>query len=198
MKLNEARGLSGDLVVEMTTNGILWDTEATEPLYKSIFLSMARFLGMTKKKNELGVSLIYRDIKGNFILAGIVKYHEPESEETETPGNWSFEITTNEDDVKGTQEHSSQDEYYKAIFLDTAKEKFRFHLIHPHMYVPLISIPLQTLVDWLDKNAISATPVDIELEGYFLASAGVENDTKQIGIVPDGEMKHIIKNDADL
>ena len=38
----------------------------------------------------------------------------------------------------------------------------------------------------------------MELEGYYIASSAIENDEKVYSLVPDGQMKRLIKDDSSL
>ena len=46
---------------------------------------------------------------------------------------------------------------------------------------------------WLDNNAVDGEEVGVEMDGVFQASVAVENGEKVFSIVPDGEIKKIIK-----
>ena len=51
---------------------------------------------------------------------------------------------------------------------------------------------------WLEANAVEGEEVGVELDGIFQASVAVENGEKVFSLVPDGEIKKLIKDDAAI
>ena len=57
---------------------------------------------------------------------------------------------------------------------------------------------IQQIKNWLDANAVEGEEVGVEMDGVFQASVAIENGEKVFSIVPDGEIKKLIKDDAAI
>ena len=57
---------------------------------------------------------------------------------------------------------------------------------------------LVQIKNWLDNNAVEGEEVGVYADGIFQASVVVENGEKIFSIVPDGEIKKLIKDDAAI
>jgi hypothetical protein len=51
---------------------------------------------------------------------------------------------------------------------------------------------------WLDENAKEGEEVGVEEPGIFQASVVVENGEKVFSLVPEGEIKKLIKDDSAI
>ena len=165
--------------------------EAIPDLFKCTIASITNFLANTKKKGEKS-TLVIRDEKRNFLLAGIVTYEDPEEEGT--PGNWEYSLTFNEDDIKdATIVTECTDLGFVDMVIHTARYECRLELQTPTQCLAILRCTSSTLRMWLDQNAKENEKVEISLEDVFIASVEVEDGEKIFGITPDGEMKSMLK-----
>lgn len=157
--------------------------------------AFSKYLGLKKNREDNGTSLILRNENGNFIIAGVVKYHAPEEEDQ--AGNWSYEFTFNEEDVKETHQYIVTD----AAFMEVLQNVATSHNIaikEMDFALDLIIAFFEAIKNLLDQNVTPTEEYEIESEGFFVATSAVEGDEKVFSIVPSGEMKRLIKDDSTL
>jgi len=168
----------------------------SKALFISTFTSIANFLSFTKSRDKK-VGLVINDLKGNLILGGLVEFHSNEDEK-ENPGNWSFEFSFDPEDFAGVEPYLATDPRFQRIFGDTIFSLFKARFNDVGKIQITIESIAKSLKDWLELNAKEDEEVSIELEGTFLGTTGIENKERVFSLVPDGELKKIIKDDAGI
>lgn len=179
------------------------DDDRPERVAKAFFAATAAYLSKVKvSKADEAVALVLTDLAGNFKFAGIVEYHE--NENPEEPGNWSFVLTFNEDDVKDLEKRKSVKKYlyggesFKSVFDKVSYDIAAIEFQHEAYMFDACVIVIDTLKQILDREAKENEVVDIEFPGYFTASVSIEGGEKVFAITPDGHLKEIIKDDIAL
>lgn len=170
--------------------------EDVEALYDVFIASFSDFLANVKSKDK-PVALVMEDLKGNFKFAGIVSYHENENKDM--PGNWSYELTFNEEDIHDISAiYKTLDSKFEIIVADTAHRVRKMRFSSPtHIHEIFIGC-VDTLMKYLDENAVEGETKEVELPSYFVASVSVVDGKKEMSIVPGDAMKRIIKEDSAL
>lgn len=184
-----------NLVQVINTLGWRLDPTQVGFIYDTTVMAISDFLGQSKSK-ETKTALAIKDVKGNLVVAGIVTYHKNENEEM--PGNWSYEFTFNEEDLKGCNVKLSTDPHFQRVFSKTLNRLFGVEIDDILAMQPCIEEGVNVLKQWLDVNAKENEEVSVEQPGFFVASVSVENGEKIFAIVPDGAMKRLIKDDSAL
>lgn len=198
MKLTETsipQNYSQALLNNSVTIPLDLEPEYATHIYEIMFTSFAEFLRLVKS-NSNKVAIAVEDIQGNLCLAGIVQYHE--NEDKDMPGNYSYEFTTNKEDLEDAKVYSITDPGFTQVAYSTA---FRLHGIRfrEQSFIQALFITAcKTLLNWLDTNASPTEEKTVAHEGYFEATVAVENGEKVISIVPDGAMKRLIKDDTAI
>lgn len=173
-----------------------WEPLDTRNIHGALILAIASFLGDAKSK-EHKVALVVEDLKGNFKMAGIVAYHKNEKEPN-LPGNWSFVLTFNPEDVKDAEVHKANDTYFQRFMANALYDNFNMGFANGYVFIhDMIIEAVNVLLDWLDKNA-DQPDHEVTLEGYFVANVAIDGDKKIFSITPDGSTKRLIKSDADI
>lgn len=179
----------------LSLRGLMLEQELINDMMKVPVHTFSKYLGLKKNREDNGTALVLRDEKGNFILAGVVKYHKPENEDQ--AGNWSYEFTFNEEDVKEAHQYLVTDAAFMEVLQKVAiahsvvitDMEFAFDLI-VSFFIGLKNV--------LEQNVTPTEECEIESEGFFVATSAVEGDEKVFSIVPSGEMKRLIKDDSTL
>ena len=187
--------LPANFVLNAQRDNILWDAINVNPFYVGVFSAIAEFLAI-HKNTEKKTALVVKDIKGDFILAGIISYHKTEEEQSEetTPDNWYLAFTTNEEDVKDVEAiYSANDLSYQTVLSTVLHSRFGIRFVQNGYLLLLIVNAARTLLNWLDSNAKADDVVEIECEGTFVASVAIEDGEKVIAITPSGELKKMVK-----
>lgn len=165
-----------------------------EYIFKAVSAATADFLRDVKKKNQK-VSLNFVDSANNFIMAAIVSYNKNDDEAQD---NWNFYYTFNEDDIKDVPENNRYNTNETSFHAAVSNRLLEYSIrICEVTYIsPMISMMARCLSSFLDQNAKPGEEVTLEEEGYFVASVTVENDEPVKALLPDSEMKILIKDDA--
>lgn len=165
-------------------------------LFDSLFMSVADFLGLVKSK-DVKTALIISDLKGNFRFGAFIAYHPNENEDV--PGNWSFEMSFDEEDIpKDAKVYTSTDTQFLRVLANTAKDLHSFRYSAPETVPEIMVLVIDTLKNWLDANAAEGEEKTIELPGFFTAAVAIEKGEKIFSVTPDGNIKRLAKGDADI
>lgn len=158
--------------------------------------AFSKYLGLKKNREDInGTSLILRDEKGNFIIAGVVKYHAPEKEDQ--AGNWSYEFTFDEEDIKETHQYVITDAAFMEV-LSKVAINHQIVITEMEFALDLVIGFFTALKNVLENNVTPNEEFEIESEGFFVATSAIEGDEKVYSLVPSGEMKRLIKDDSTL
>ena len=194
-------------IVNANSKGYTFDDDdCAERIFKSFIAATSTYLSKVKvAKEDEAVALVLTDINGVFKFAGIVEYHENEDKDSEEPGNWSYVLTFNEEDLnsveakKQVKKYLYGDEAFKLVYDKVSYDIGGIQFEHERYMYDSCLLVVDTLIGVLDREIDENTEsVDIEMSGYFVASAAVEAGEKVFAIVPDGSMKAIIKSDIAL
>lgn len=175
-----------------------WDPNDTEDMYKILFVSMSKFLGLMKSKENGSVALVINDYKGNLLMAAIVRYI-PNEDNPSMPGNWNLSYTLDQDDLKDVAvKLYSEDIAFHRVMADVARELCNFGFISTMFIEDVTKWCVRILLEVLDKNCTEDDEIDIEQEDLFIARVGVEDGVKIMSIEPGAKTKQLIKGDAAL
>ena len=170
--------------------------EDVEAVYDVFIASFSDFLANVKSK-EKAVALVMEDLKGNFKFAGIVTYHENENKDM--PGNWTYELSFNEEDIKDiTTIYKTLDTKFEIVVADTAHRVRKMRFASPTHIHDIFICCVDTLIKYLDENAVEGETKEVDLPSYFVASVSVVDGKKEMSIIPGDAMKRIIKDDSAL
>ena len=194
-------------IVNASSKGYSFDDDScAERIFKSFIAATSTYLSKVKvAKEDEAVALVLTDINGVFKFAGVVEYHENEQNDgTDEPGNWSYILTFNEDDLKALEANKKVarylygDDAFKLVFDKVAYDIGGISFEHERYMYDACLLCVDTLIGVLDRETNDNETVEIECPGYFVASAAVESGEKVVAITPDGAMKKIIKDDVSL
>lgn len=193
------------LVINADSMGYALDTDdRPERLIKTVITSFAVYLSHRKvSKADEATALVLQDINGNFKFASIVEYHINESNPDE-PGNWSFVMTFNKDDLEDLEKRKTVKKYlvgddtFRRVIDKCGYDVGGLQFERDTFYHDSCIMVIDTLTQVLDHEAKEGEVVDIEMPGYFTMSVAVENGTKIFSITPDGQLKALIKSDVAL
>lgn len=185
------------LSTELKLKNFKVEPKDAELPYTITIRAIAEFLGLKKNKKQ-PVAFVVRNVKDEVLFIAKISCHIPE-DENEAP-NWSFEMAFNPEDIDltGVKEINSTDISFYEILNRTGinMHSVSFEsLLCAHTVVEAV---FKTLKKWLDDNASADGEVSVGIDGYFVASVGLENGEKVFSIVPDGAIKTIIKDDSAL
>lgn len=195
MKMTIEQALPMEYNRVLSLRGLVLEPDIMDDTMKVPVHAFSKYLGLKKNREDNGTSLVLRDEKGNFIIAGVVRYHKPEKEDQ--AGNWSYEFTFNEEDIKETHQYIVTDGSFMEVMQKVATTHSIMIREMEFAYDLLLSFFI-SLKNVLDQNVTPTEECEIESEGFFVATSAVEGEEKVFALVPSGEMKRLIKDDSTL
>lgn len=191
MKLQES-ALLGNVSRTLEAEGFILDAPFVPAVLESIIESSSDFLRRVKSKDK--TALVYKDIKGNFIVAAVLEYNEnPEEGQDNYNYYWTFDAA----DIEDAKTYDSTEARVQSLFATRISETHSLRPETQHLVIMQEKL-LVGLSDYLQENAKEGEEFQLEDEGYFLASVGVENGVIVKSLLPDGPMKTLIKDDATV
>lgn len=179
----------------LAMRGVKLEDEVMDDTMKVPVHAFSKYLGLKKNREDNGTALVLRDEKGNFMVAGVVRYHAPEQEDQ--AGNWSYEYTYNEEDVKDVHQHLVTDAAFMEV-LQSVATSHNIMITDMEFALDLIVGFFAAIKNVLEQNVTPSEEFELESEGFFIATSAIEGDEKVFSIVPSGEMKRLIKDDSTL
>lgn len=195
MKLTIENALPTEYNRVLSLRGLVLEASIIEDTMKVPVHAISKYLGLKKNRNDNGTALVLKDEKGNFILAGVVRYHKPEQEDQ--AGNWSYEFTFNKEDVKDAHQYLVTDAAFMEVLQNVATSHSIVFTDMEFAYDIIIGF-FNALKNVLEENVTPTEECEIESEGFFIATSAIEGDEKVYSIIPSGEMKRLIKDDSTL
>ena len=83
-------------------------------------------------------------------------------------------------------------------FTGAAQQLYNMKFMGIDVCVASIVTILEMIINWVKDNTSQTDPAVLVLENCFKAIGKVENGKLEIGIIPDGAMKVLIKDDAAI
>ena len=166
-----------------------------DKIYNILFYGVSYLLKNNESK-EKPVSFIVTNIKGKPIASATVEHFDNEENET---GNWSLVWSFDPEDIpENAEKLELQNDLTHSYFRTVAGEKYFMKFFDRTSIIELLSFSVEQLYKWLDENAKEGEEVSIELDGVFTAKVNIEDGKKIFAIIPSGEVKTIIKDDASI
>lgn len=196
----EMTSIPSQLSINLKDNySIIWLDSRSADFYRTLFAAIADVLKYNQNKDNKRIGMSMKDAKGHFKLGAILTFKQADSDAEEDTGNWYLEFTFNQEDMTDL---SAELDNHSDIFVRCASHeaneicygRFRSTEIMNNMFICAID----TLIEYLDTNAVETDVVSVRLNGIFTASVAIEDGQKVMSIVPGEYVKQIIKNDAAL
>lgn len=171
-------------------------------IVEAVFRTMAVFLSDRKKtKENEAQAVILMDAAGNFKFAAWVEYFAGTKEDE--PGNFNFSMSFYEDDIKALEKKKTVEKYlmnsteYTALFSKVARHVSLEYTMAETIYATC-NMCIDNIVLTLEAEARPDEVVEVSREGLFTASVAIEDNEKVFSIVPQGQLKSIIKDDIKI
>lgn len=162
-----------------------------------LFTGVAECLGDIKTK-DFPVAFVFEENNKDFIAAAVVQYFENKDDKNK-PGNWNYCWTWYKEDVPDTARLvRTTDIQLASYFRSVSQSKYGIAFENSAGITEVLRYLLVQIKKWLDENASETEEVSIGEEGIFQASVVVENGEKVYSLVPEGEIKKLIKDDAAI
>lgn len=150
------------------------------------------------KKKDKPVSIVFKELSGELLLAATVEYF-PNEEDEKKPGNWNYSWTFYEDDLPAEgDKHDVYDPQVMQYFKGVSHTKYGMIFDSPDYAAIMFMYLIKVIKQWLDDNASESDVCGLKLDGIIQFRVSVENGEKVFAAEPDGEIKQMIKDDAAI
>ena len=161
----------------------------------TLFDGVSRCLGAIKNK-EVPQAIVFKTVEGSFIAAAKIEYVEGSDP---TSSRWDYTWTFYEDDVKGANiVDASTNNMILHYFEQSALTLYKMKFAGPDVCIILMNLMLEMIKKWLTENTKAGEDSVLTLEGVFKAVATINGDEIELGLIPDGDMKVLVKDDTAL
>ena len=164
-----------------------------------LFTATSKCLGDVKD-TTVPKAIVYRGIDNSFLVAAIVEYLKNEDDPTDmSAGQWSYVWTLTESDIENCQaidvrSNSLVVPYFYAALAD----KYHCSFNDRDSCLRMMTLMVEMIIHWIKENTKDGEETVLSLEGVFVAKGAVEDGQVVVSIIPDGDMKVLIKNDEQL
>lgn len=169
----------------------------TNSIADILFTGVAMCLGAVKD-TKFPSAFVFEENNKDFIAAAVVEYYE-NKDDPSLPGNWNYTWTWYKDDVPANSKiyRTTQPEL-SSYFRGVSQGKYGMAFKDTAAVTEVTRYLLVQIKKWLDENAKEGEEVGVEEEGVFQASVVIENGEKVFSLVPEGEIKKLIKDDSAI
>ena len=191
MKLTEST-LIENFIVEAKAIGTLLEPTDVARIVETVVAGTTDFLALVKTKED-AVALTFDNVKGEMVMAAVVEYND--NADGEGQGNWNYYFTFDAKDLEGKKRYSISATQVHSVIAKRGYELCRIRFATPNLITDYSVIFATLIREFLETNAKDGEEFTVEHEGYFLATAAVEDGVVEKSFLPDGAMKRLIKDD---
>jgi hypothetical protein len=162
-----------------------------------LFTGVSECLGDIKTK-EQPTAFVFKRNNDEFIAAAVVQFIENEDDKSKV-GAWSYVWTWNQDDVpKNAKLVGPENADLGVYFRGVSKNKYGAAFRDQAAIIEVTRYFLETLSKWLEENASESEEIAVEEPGIFQAAIAIEDGQRVKSLVPEGEIKKLIKDDSAI
>ena len=186
--------IPNDLSSSLAQQGLLMGPTHASKVVTSLFSGISKCLANVK---DISVpkAVVFKTIDGKFIVAAIVKYVKNGDNEE---GSWNYIWSFDEKDVDDTFQII---DFSNALVLpyikDSANTLYGMSFADNAVCASMMTLVLEMILGWLKENTKDGEDSTLTLPGVFTATGKVEDGNLVLSMIPDGDMKVIIKDDSN-
>lgn len=164
-----------------------------------LFHGVSRCLSAVKS-TTIPKAIVFRSMDHSFLAGAKVEYiANADDPSNPAAGRWDYTWTFYEDDLKGCDcIDTSSNNMVSTYFISSGTDLYNMRFAGQDLCIMMMTLMIELIINWLRENATESEPAVLTLDGVFKATATVENGKTIMGIVPDGEMKILIKDDSAI
>lgn len=169
--------------------------EHTDKILYSVINGVSNCLGDIKSK-EYPVAFIFEENNLDFIAGAVVEFHP--NEDPSQPGNWTYIWTFDKADIPENARKVQIDNQMYSYFYGSANKKYGMGFDSIEALTEMSRYLLRGISHWLDDNAKEGEENGVQMKEVMVARCTIENGEILKSIEPVGEVKVLIKGDADI
>jgi hypothetical protein len=160
-----------------------------------LFDGVSRCLGAIKNQNK-PKAIIFRSMDHSFLAGAKVEYIAGDDP---TSSRWDYVWTFYEKDLEGADIiDASSNSMILTYFESSGINLYKMKFAGADTCATMMALLVEMIKKWLTENAVEGETTGLELEGAFRAIVTKKGEELEYGLIPDGEMKRLIKDDTAL
>lgn len=165
----------------------------------TLFHGVSTCLG-TMKNTSVPKAVIFRSLDHSFLAGAKVEYiQNVDDPSNPSAGRWDYTWTFYEEDLKGADcVEVANNSLVSSYFTSSGISLYNMRFNAQDLCIAMMTMMIEMIINWLKENASEADPAILVLDGAFKATATVVDGKIEMGIIPDGEMKVLIKDDTAI
>ena len=165
-------------------------------IVSAIFHGASSAIGAIKN-TETPKAIIFRSMDNSFLAAAKIQFVK--NGEDLSNGRWDYTWSFYEEDIKGFDTiEANTNTMISTYYAASAQKLYNMRFASPDLSVAMATLSIEMIKGWLRDNA-STELTELSLDGIFKASSIVnEKGEVELGLVPSGEMKVLVKDDAQI
>jgi len=164
-----------------------------------LFHGVSSCLGAMKNPS-VPKAIVFRSLDHSFLAGAKVEYIKNEDDPTNpASGRWDYTWTFYEDDLKGADcIEAVSNSLVASYFVASGLQLYNMRFNDAETSIVLVTFMLEMIIAWLKENVSETEDATLTLDGVFKATSTMDKGKVEMGIVPDGEMKVLIKDDSAI
>lgn len=180
----------------LATQSFLIGPSHTPRIATTLFHGVSTCLG-SMKNTTIPKAIVFRSLDHSFLAGAKIEYITNNDDPANpSAGRWDYTWTFYEEDLKGCDcVEVATNSLVSTYFISSGISLYNMKFAGQDVCISMMVLMIEMIINWLKENATESEPVTLTLDGVFKATASVENGKITMGLVPDGEMKVLIKDD---
>lgn len=188
-----------DLVKILTRQNFMCGPQHIYKIATVLFHGVSSCLG-AMKTTAMPKAIVFRSMDHSFLAGAKVEFI-PNTDDPTNPsaGRWDYTWTFYENDLNGADIIDvATNNLVSTCFASSAVTLYNMKFAGQDLCILIMTTLVEIIINWLKENTTEAEPAVLTLDGVFKATASVVNGKIEMGIIPDGEMKVLIKDDSAI
>lgn len=197
VKFKESK-IPEDLSKALASQNMLLGPTMAEQAANILFVGTSRCLADNK---DLSVpkAVVFRRIDGSFLVAAKLEYiKNPDDPADLASGQWNYSWTFDEEDIKDCKLIETTNNLITMYFYNAASSLYSIKFNDPSVCATVMNLVVEMIINWIKENTKDGDKAVLTLGGVFTAMGEVVDGEIQMAIIPDGEIKILIKDDAAI
>lgn len=144
-------------------------------------------------------AVVFRRIDGTFLVAAVLRYVTNEDDPSNlASGQWNYSWTFDQEDIKDCKIIEMSNSLISMYFYNAASSLYNLRFNDPAVCATVMNLMVEMIINWLKENTKDGEKSVLTLSGVFTAMGEVVDGEIEMAIVPDGDIKLLVKDDSAI
>lgn len=144
-------------------------------------------------------AVVFRRIDGTFLVAAVLRYVTNEDDPSNlASGQWNYSWTFDQEDIKDCKIIEMSNSLISMYFYNAASSLYNLRFNDPAVCATVMNLMVEMIINWLKENTKDGEKSVLTLSGVFTAMGEVVDGEIEMAIIPDGDIKLLVKDDSAI